>query len=400
MRLLTDDRAALLMAQPFLATLAMQLPIVAVVDDRLRTSCTDGRSLFVSAPLIVALKPLERRFVLAHAVWHLALLHPWRRRQHRSPWWDLAIDHEVNNILQAVLPLPMDAAWFEAWQDRSAEQVYRELSGMAECRGRGRLADLHPGPNVAGTDTGTRPPGAEAQRHDPRFVPRLDRASHQMWASRILAAAGQVERWVGQLPGSVSRLIEGLRQPELPWRDWLRQFVVSVVGDRRAWLPPSRRHLYQGLYLPSRREEALRIAVAVDTSASTQALQVMFLSELAGLVHAYGRYEMLLVQGDAKVQHVSTYTQDEPLEPTKLRLRGFGGTDFRPVFRHLREHGPTPSALVFMTDGQGVAPNQPPGYPVLWALPQGGRQPASWGSVVHLDAPTRPISEPMPQTGE
>jgi len=387
-RLLTDDRAALLMGQPFLATLALQLPLVAVVDERLNTTCTDGRRLFVSAPFIVTLEPLERRFVLAHAVWHCALLHPWRRQQHRSPWWDLAIDHEVNSILQAVLPLPADAAWFEALPGKSAEQVYQQLAGAKECRGRGRLADVHPGPNLDAGTSDTRPLGGDDHQHDPSFAPSLDQATEKIWASRILAAAGQVERWGGQLPGSVARLIEGLRHPELPWRDWLSQFVVSVVGDRRAWLPPSRRHLHRGLYLPSRREEALRIAVAVDTSASTQSLQVTFLSELAGLVQAYGRYEILLIQGDALVQRVSTYTQDQPLQPAELELCGFGGTDFRPVFRHLRELAPAPSALVFLTDGQGVAPDHPPDYPVLWALPRTGRQPAPWGRVVRLDEPS------------
>ena len=391
-RLLTEDRAALLMAQPFLATLAMQLPIVAVVDDRLSTTCTDGKSLFVSAPFIVALQPLERRFVLAHAVWHCALLHPWRRQQHRSPWWDVAIDHEVNSILHAVLPLPSDAAWFETLQGKSAEQVYRELAGATECRGRGRLADVHPGPDLAAGSIDPHPLGGDDQRHDPRFAPALDHAAEKIWASRVLAAAGQVERWGGQLPGSAVRLIEALRHPEIPWRDWLRQFVISVIGDRRAWLPPSRRHLHRGLYLPSRREEALRIAVAIDTSASTQSHQVTFLSELAGLVHAYGRYEVLLIQGDAEVQFVSTYTQDEPLQPDELELVGLGGTDFRPVFRHLQEHALSPSALVFLTDGQGIAPDHAPDYPVLWALPQTGRRPAPWGSVLRLGKPAAPSS--------
>jgi predicted metal-dependent peptidase len=288
--------------------------------------------------------------------------------------------------------VPADAAWFEALQGQSAEQVYRELAGARQCRGRGRLADVHSVPDLGGGAFDTRPLGAEGPQRDSRFAPSLNRATEKIWASRILAAAGQVERWGGQLPGSATRLVEGLRRPELPWRDWLRQFVVSAVGDRRAWLPPSRRHLHRGLYLPSRREETLRIAVAIDTSASTQPLQVAFLSELAGLVDAYGRYEILLIQGDARIQDVATYTQDEPLRPAELELRGFGGTDFRPVFRHLRQHALAPSALVFLTDGHGVAPSHPPDYAVLWALPRTGQRPAPWGRVVRLDEPTEPAS--------
>ena len=396
---LTNDRAALLMAQPFLASLAMQLPIVAVVDDRLSTTCTDGRNLFVNAPFIVALEPMDRRFVLAHAVWHCALLHPWRRQQHRSPWWDLAIDHETNSVLQALLPLPPDAVWYEPLRGRSAEQVYRELAHAGTCTGRGRLADVHPGPTVnfaaerspAPHDTSASPAGQSQQaQRDPRYAPAVDQATREIWATRILAAAEQVQRWGGRLPGSAARVVDGLRHPELPWRDWLRQFVVSVVGDRRAWLPPSRRDLHRGLYLPSRREAALRLAVAVDTSASTQSMQVTFLSELTGLVHAYGRYEIVVIQGDARVQQVSTYTQDEPLVPSEVELKGFGGTDFRPVFAYLQDHGIAPAALVFLTDGRGDAPDHPPDYPVLWVLPRTGRKPSPWGRVVRLDDPAAP----------
>jgi len=44
---------------------------------------------------------------------------------------------------------------------------------------------------------------------------------------------------------------------------------------------------------------------------------------------------------------------------------GYGGTDFRPVFKYISEQE-EPTCLVFFTDMQGHFPEQAPDYPVLW----------------------------------
>jgi predicted metal-dependent peptidase len=376
-QLLNEDRAALLMGQPFLAMLAMQLPIVAVVDPRLCSATTDGNSLFVNAPFVIGLGTQQRRFLLAHVVWHCALLHLWRRGERDCRWWDLAIDHEVNAILQEYLPVPEDSVLFDEHIGENAEQVYQWLVAAGEPRTRGRLADLHARravlPAAQGEPELPAPPPASATAPscagpDPEYAPLVKRDGRRVWAERVLIVATQIERTRGHLPPALRRLVEQLRRPQLDWREVLRQFVVSMIGDQRIWLPPSRRHLHQGLYLPSRHEQAVRLVVALDTSASTQALQHVLLSELVGIVEAYGRYELLLVQGDARVQSVADYSQDEPLDVRGLELRGFGGTDFRPVFSYLSEQAMEVSALVFLTDGMGTAPESAPGYPVLWVL--------------------------------
>jgi predicted metal-dependent peptidase len=106
--------------------------------------------------------------------------------------------------------------------------------------------------------------------------------------------------------------------------------------------------------------------------------------ELVGIAQSYGRYQLLLVQGDARVQSVQTYSQDAPLDVDALELKGFGSTDFRPIFSFLNEHEAEPTALVFLTDGRGTAPKAPPGYPVLWVLTAEGRAPTNWGQVLRL----------------
>jgi predicted metal-dependent peptidase len=188
----------------------------------------------------------------------------------------------------------------------------------------------------------------------------------------------------------VQRLVFQLRQPELPWEDLLREFVVSTIGDRLVWVPPSRRYLHRGLYLPSRREQTLRLTVALDTSASTRGVQPDLLAELAAIALSYGRYELTLIQADAEVRRVRTYSEQNPLDLEQLELKGFGTTDFTAVFTYLAAQPSAPTALVFLTDGRGRVRCGPPAYPVLWVLTDRDRPPVQWGQALHLRRPGSP----------
>jgi len=199
----------------------------------------------------------------------------------------------------------------------------------------------------------------------------------------VVAAAQQLERSRGTLPGGLSQLVEAYRRPRLPWRTILARFVTRTVGDERVWLPPSRRGIARGLYLPSRRGVRLAATVVIDTSASTRADLAGFVGELVGIAAGFGRYRLRLIYCDAAVQGEQLITDETAFDPAALSFKGGGGTSLRPVFAHLEREAP-PSALLYFTDGYGPAPRTPPAYPVLWVLTADGCAPARWGERLWL----------------
>ena len=380
-RLWEQDRSRLLLTQPFLALLAMQLDLVPVVDSRLSTAATDGEHVFVDAAFLLGLSEPDRVFVLAHEIWHCALGHFARRGRREPRRWNLAVDHEVNALLaEQGLTVPDDAVLFPRQRGRNAEQVFEWLQRRAEERlpERGTLADEHEAPS---TDAG--------ESHaviDPEFqlaTTGRERVRRD-WAVRVVAAAQQVERRHGELPGPVRRIVEAYRRPTVPWQQLLRQFLQQSHTAERSWTRPNRRFAAQGIYLPGRAGSHLDIAIAVDTSGSTTAWLPDFAAEINAIVGAFSSYRLRVITCDAAVHAVTEYTPDRPLRIEELALTGGGGTDFRPVFETLQADTP-PEALVFLTDGFGDAPAQPPTWPVLWALPPHGEPPAPWGSVVRLE---------------
>ncbi len=381
----TADRAQLVFQYPLNASLALQLEIVPVVDERLPTAATDGRAVFVNPYWLRTLAPAERLFVLAHEVWHNALLHFLRRGGRDAVRWNVAIDHEVNALLKREgFSMPTSAVYLPEFDTLGAEQVYERLDG-SETGVRPAGADVHLGSEESGSEGPDDDVfGPIEGKIDADYKARMDEAAAGEWAARIVAM-GQL--LPGHLPGAVRRAIDQVTKATLPWSWLLRDFITRSSGGRLAWLPPSRRHVHKGLYLPSRRGDLLRAAVAIDTSGSTTPHWPRFLAELRQMLRSFGRYEIRLLECDAAITRDAVYDEARRL-PERVDFSGGGGTDFSPVFQRLA--GAAPDALVFLTDGYGTCPTEAPGYPVMWVLTPEGVTPAPWGRAIQMPPTERP----------
>ena len=94
---LEADRVRLLMDQPFVGAFLIRQNLVPVVDCRCETAATDGQNIFVDPVFYLNLKPGERRFLLAHEVWHTVFLH------FLPPIWAKPRSSYVTKLLSAYL---------------------------------------------------------------------------------------------------------------------------------------------------------------------------------------------------------------------------------------------------------------------------------------------------------
>lgn len=391
LKLWQADRGALIYEWPFLATLAMHLELIPVVDGRVDTACTDGEAIYVNPHLLRTMHENDRMALLAHEAWHCALGHIGRRQGRDPELWNVAVDHEVNALVQhELLELPEGWILFPEWIGEAAEQVYARLAdALAADPRRGDGPDLDRGPQA---DLHLPDDLAELVvrgKVDPDFRPGYVPDLADRWRRRLVAAAQRHGATPGAVPGDLLQRIRELRRPAVPWQRVLRQFATRGFGGRRRWLPPARRHVHRGLYLPSRHQEQVRLTVALDTSGSTVWAMPALMSELVGVVAGFGRYELTVIQCDVAIRSIEVYSPERPLVVDSTRavdVYGGGGTAFAPVFDRVAE-GPPPDALIFLTDGYADdAPERAPGYPVLWALCPYGEPPTKWGQVVRLPA--------------
>ena len=222
--------------------------------------------------------------------------------------------------------------------------------------------------------------------YDDDFNPDVpDDIAEQMREASI-AAAQQCQREKGDLPAGVKQLLDKIQKPEIRWQEVLSQFVTSCYNGKRRWLPPNRRHVYNDMYFQSRRNEVVNIAVAIDTSGSCVGDLPKFFGELNGLVNSFGSYTIHLIQCDAAVDKYDVYDDNNPFDiedGSKIEWAGGGGTSFCPVFKFMKKEGIQVDCLIYITDGFGDAPEEPPPYPVLWILTKDGCEDfCDWGKKI------------------
>lgn len=125
---------------------------------------------------------------------------------------------------------------------------------------------------------------------------------------------------------------------------------------------------------------ATELVIAIDTSGSCSGeVCERFLRETLNLLrdisHGTDSFRVILMQCDTEIQKEQLFETYDGSEHTldDFEPSGFGGTDFRPVFKRveeLKEEGVLTKVqgLVYLSDGYGDFPETEPDYPVAFLL--------------------------------
>ena len=455
------QRSKLLRKHPFIGGVVMHLEMQPVRDKRVRTAMTDGKHVYFDIAFWSELTDDERLFVLGHEAWHCVYMHMLRRKSRDPMIWNCATDMEINRMLQNDhFTAPSDVLFPDPnWKDNdslSAEEMYELLlkdvkkkikksmklnskqnsksgdedSGSSDSKSgdnqdedeneedqtseiekkyrkstgkRGKINGQFDDHVYDGQDKDSLKDKKVTDKYgevgeDPDFKPSVDRKLSERIREMVMNAAEHTQRTAGGLPGGLQEYLDKLRKPEINWKEVLAQFVTSCFNGKRRWLPPARRHVYNGIYLQSRRDERIKVTVAVDTSGSCYNDIPKFFGELNGLLNSFGNYELTVIQNDYAISRVDKYDQDNPFpeDPEKILWEGGGGTSFSPPFKWIEESGETPDCFIFFTDGyeefvdsdykEDGYKTKAPQYPVLWILTKDGNTDfCPWGQKIYFE---------------
>ena len=225
---------------------------------------------------------------------------------------------------------------------------------------------------------------------DNDFKPQMSKSFCEEMREATIAQLQKCALGQGAMPIGIESFVKKLEKPEIPWQEHLSQFITQIHTGKLEWTPPSRRHLYQDLYLQSHREKKIKIALAIDTSGSTFNILPNFFAEMESLMKSFDAYEITRIDCDATVEKVVVYDHDSaPFsknESKGIDWNGGGGTSFVPPFKYVKEKNLDIDALVYLTDGwSDDVPQHAPHYPVLWVLPKDGSKDfCSWGKKVYM----------------
>jgi len=361
---ITKAKAGLVLDEPFFASIALRLLIKE--DGTCKTAWTDGVSLGYNPEFIESLTLDETKGLIAHEVMHIAALHHVRRQDRDHETWNAAADYAINYLLtNSKFTLPKGA--LQGFPNEAAEAIYSKLPKPEKQSGGSGSGSNKSKDGSSNSDPGGCGEVRDAPGQDGQKPSEADISKAEAEAKVMIAQASQQAKMCGKLPAHIARLVEDTLEPVLDWKELLRRFVDQNAKNDYAWMPPNKRYIHMGLFMPSLRSQELKnIAVAIDTSGSiNQEVLKEFVSELGAIMEAYDSNAYVMYVNNA-LQGVEEFTAYDI--PLKLNAQGGGGTDFRPPFNHLEEKGMLPSCFIYLTDGQCSSFSNDPNYPVLWCI--------------------------------
>ncbi len=338
-------KTKLMLENPYFGTLITSLELR--VNSNLINTRNLGDVFEYNEEYLEVLTVNEITTLLANSAMHQALFHTERGKGKVSSVWNLASDYAINDLLvENGFMLPPMANYASRFETLYAEQIYTLL-----------LSEL----DLQENDE----PQEEEQQTEQiseQDIPTelLSQEEYELLLEQLNI---KLEKH-GDLPKGIERFVASKSMSQISWRDELYRYVNAHAKSDYKMFPPSKKHLYRGIALPSIYGEELKIVVAIDTSASIDdELLKLFLAELYEIMQVFTHYVIELIECDASIQNIQRLTPMEPLEPT---LKGGGGTDFRPVFEHIADENEDFKFLIYFTDGQGTFPNYEPLIDTLW----------------------------------
>lgn len=381
---LRKAKADLILDHPFFGSLALKLNYVPTTE--VEHMHVDGVNLFYNPETINEMSERQIIGALAQNVMHCALGHTLRRGERDKKKWDLACDHAVNLILDECndMELPPNSPRDGQYKDMTAEVIYNKLP---EDENNGD--DDGNSPNARGYSGINDSPSNGEAKDDPsggqgKTSPMSESEMEQDWkiSTRQAAKAAKMQ---GNLPGNLEEMLQNILAPRVEWKEVLRRFMTSNNKNDYSWMRGNRRHIAQGLYLPSAWSESMgEIVIAIDTSASVSARELeQFQGEINAILEDCPPSRMHVIQCDTQVNRVDEY---DPTDlPLNIKVTGRGGTYFEPVFDYVKEHGIDPECLVYLTDGYADSDFPEPPYPTLWVIDNRDAPDPEFGETTRLE---------------
>ena len=131
-------------------------------------------------------------------------------------------------------------------------------------------------------------------------------------------------------------------------------------------------------------KQVREFVIAIDTSGSTSGELVQkFLQKTYNILKNeesfFTRFNLHIIQCDAEIQEDARITNQGEFDNyiSKMKIKGLGGTDFRPVFKYVDElienkEFSNLKGLIYFTDGDGIYPVKQPSYNTAFVFVEDG----------------------------
>lgn len=363
------------------------------IKDDIPTACTDGKNDYYGRAFVDGLADSEFRFLILHETYHKLFKHltTWEHLyKDDAQLANMACDYVINLMITdenrdmfAVMPKDAEGnaigLYDERFRNMDTAQVYKILKREQEEKGGGQ---------------GEQGEGGGLDEHDWEGAQEMSADEQRELAQEIDQAIRQGALTAGKVGSGGNRAIDQLLQPEVNWREVLREFITETCRgtDDSTWRQPSRRHLAMGMLRPSGITERVgELVIAIDTSGSIgQHELTKCLSEIKGVCDTVRPESVRILYWDTKVCSDELYG-DVPNACASLeqltqttKPQGGGGTRVQCVPDYIRDNNINAQAVIVLTDGYLGGDWGAWTMPLLWGILDNKSAQPTIGKTLHI----------------
>ena len=375
-----------------------------IADGIFTTAYTNGRDECYGRVFVSRLNDAELRFLVLHEVYHKLFRHltTWKHLYLQDPELaNMACDYVINlkivddNYQDGFATMTGELAcgcYDRKYAGMDTAQVYNLLrkdqpQGGGQGGGDG---DPEDGDGTPEDGSGSLPNGHKPfDTHDWEGAQEMSDDEQRELAREIDEAVRQGALVAGKMGSGGDRNLEELLEPQVDWREVLREFVQTTCtgSDYSTYRRPNRRYLSSGIYMPSGVSEKVgELVVAIDTSGSIGQTEVTaFLSEVKAICDTVRPDKVRLLYWDTEICRDETYdTHELDTLVQSTKPKGGGGTAVECVTEYIREESINAQACIVITDGDLYRGWGQWTMPVLWCVIDNKHKVPDVGKCVHI----------------
>ena len=367
----------------FLSTLLYNFKVIDDSKEQTISHNLDTQEIHINPNWFTNLTPAQAAGALVEQLYHIGLLHEWRRGNRDTELYQKACDQVARHlVLTSGYELPPDVPKPESqYKNCSTEVVYNYMEQEQQ-----RKKNNNNNGNGNGNGNSPDPLGHDVNQNsngNQQAQQKMHQALQQASAANE-AVSGKNYASFGQ---EFEELFKDITEGKLDWRTILQKWLNDLIQGELSFLRFDRRMIQFEMYFPDKisQNHIRKVALAFDVSGSVTKDQIKYFLDEMKIIKSQLDPDIIdVVSFNHNIVDIFEIKKQDNFDKVKLNING--GTDLTPVFKHYSKPENKPEFLILFSDLEctPIPKNKAPKFPVIWICIDNPDAQVHFGKLLHI----------------